>query len=62
MYKWKKINGTQPDEFEETDFAWIFSKSGEISLTETWGCFEWEDFTHFMPAPDIKYPARPGVL
>jgi hypothetical protein len=31
MNEWKKINGKQPDDFEDTDFAWICSKSGDIS-------------------------------
>lgn len=60
MCEWVKLEGNEPADFEDTDFAWIRSKDGDISLTETLGCVEWGDFTHFLPAPDIEYPEAPN--
>ncbi|MEY3760051.1 MAG: hypothetical protein RIR39_1542 [Pseudomonadota bacterium] len=55
---WIKTNGIEPIEWEDYEYVWTHWKSGKISLDEAWGCFSWDEITHWMPA-HIKEPSKP---
>ncbi len=55
---WIKTNGKEPSDWEDYEYVWTHWKSGKISLDEAWGCFMWDEITHWMPA-SIKEPSKP---
>ena len=55
---WIKTNGKEPSDWEDYEYVWTHWISGKISLDEAWGCFMWEEITHWMPA-SIKEPSKP---
>lgn len=57
---WIKTNGKEPTEFEAYEYIWTHWKSGRVSLDEAYGCWTWEDITHWMPANIIE-PNKPRV-
>ena len=57
---WIKTNGKEPRDWENYEYIWTHWKSGRISLDEAYGCWTWEDITHWMPA-SIKEPSKPRV-
>ena len=56
---WIKTNGKEPSDWEDYEYVWTHWKSGRICLDEAWGCFMWEEITHWMPA-SIKEPSKPS--
>ena len=55
---WIKTNGKEPSDWEDYEYVWTHWKSGKISLDEAWGCWKWDEITHWMPA-QIKEPSKP---
>ena len=57
---WIKTNGKEPSDWEDYEYVWTHWKSGKISLDEAWGCWKWDEITHWMPA-SIKEPSKPSM-
>jgi len=55
---WIETNGKEPYDWEDYEYIWTLWKSGRISLDEAYGCWTWEDITHWMPA-FITEPLKP---
>ena len=57
---WIETNGKEPSDWEDYEYIWTHWKSGRISLDEAYGCWTWEDITHWMPANIIE-PSKPRI-
>ena len=57
---WRETKGEEPECLDDYDYIWIYSRSGGIEITETWGCFDWSAFSHWQPA-NIKIPKSPEL-
>lgn len=55
---WIETKGKEPCDWENYEYIWTHWKSGRISLDEAYGCWTWEDITHWMPANIIE-PSKP---
>ena len=57
---WIETKGKEPSDWEDYEYIWTHWKSGRISLDEAYGCWTWEDITHWMPANIIE-PSKPRI-
>jgi hypothetical protein len=57
---WIPTNREEPEGWEDHAYIWTYwPQSWGILLDESFGFFEWESITHWMPA-DVKVPKMPG--
>jgi hypothetical protein len=55
---WIETKGKAPHDWEDYEYIWTHWKSGRISLDEAYGCWSWDEVTHWMPANIIE-PSKP---